>query len=382
MSDSDPTPPSAPLSDTDAQALYLYGLDITQDAVGVIWETVFISAYGIFFAVAVYSIFRKGFKSRSSIAMLCVVIYLYASSLTLWALNVTFWFKTAHALLMDNPNMPIPDRKAQANASLLVLGVPMEALFMFNMVVGDTVVIWRAWILYQRTIWVVAIPCFMLLMSFIFNVIDITCLTGAGWTDQSTVASGGAVCAHAELTSWAFSFVTNATCTILIGYKAWHHRRSMRSLNVVGNPRRLSADKVLSLLVESGFIYCLFWLTQLILFVDVDRRKPIAYVYFFFAGMGDQISGMYPTLIIVIVNLHRTIWDSPSTSVELGTTNGAVSTVQWAPGSKRSVPTTDTFISQRGNNINIQLDSMARESGTGEISMTSREFKPHASEIV
>jgi hypothetical protein len=43
MSDSDPTPPSAPLSDTDAQALYLYGLDITQDAVGVIWETVFIS---------------------------------------------------------------------------------------------------------------------------------------------------------------------------------------------------------------------------------------------------------------------------------------------------------------------------------------------------
>jgi hypothetical protein len=74
MSDSDPTPPSAPLSDTDAQALYLYGLDITQDAVGVIWETVFISepselyirtvvyalrfagAYGIFFAVAVYSI--------------------------------------------------------------------------------------------------------------------------------------------------------------------------------------------------------------------------------------------------------------------------------------------------------------------------------------
>jgi hypothetical protein len=64
--------------------------------------------------------------------MLCVVIYLYASSLTLWALNVTFWFKTAHALLMDNPNMPILDRKAQANASLLVLGVPMEALFMFN----------------------------------------------------------------------------------------------------------------------------------------------------------------------------------------------------------------------------------------------------------
>ncbi|KAJ7698036.1 hypothetical protein B0H17DRAFT_1197027 [Mycena rosella] len=28
--------------------------------------------------------------------------------------------------------------------------------------------------------------------------------------------------------------------------------------------------------------------------------------------MGDEISGMYPTLIIVIVNLHQTIWDAPS----------------------------------------------------------------------
>jgi hypothetical protein len=108
------------------------------------------------------------------------------------------------------------------------------------MVVGDTVVIWRAWVLYQRTLWVVAIPCTMLLMSFsepivvnccttseclifpiVFTVIDLTCLTGAGWSNQTAIAGGGEICTHAELMSWAFSFVTNATCTILIGYKAW-----------------------------------------------------------------------------------------------------------------------------------------------------------------
>ncbi|KAF7369739.1 hypothetical protein MVEN_00305500 [Mycena venus] len=357
-SDSDPTL-SAPLSDTDAQALYLYGLDITQDAIGVIWETIFISAYGVFFAIALYSIFRKGFKSSSSIAMLFVVIYLYASSLTLWALNVTFWFKTAHALFIDNPNAPLPGRRDQANENLVSYGPPMEALFMFNMVVGDSVVIWRAWVLYQRTRWVVLIPCTMLLMSFIFTVIDLTCLTGAGWSNQSAIASGGAVCTHAELISWAFSFVTNATCTILIGYKAWRHRRSMKALNIAGNQRRLSTDKMLSILVESGSIYCLFWLTQLILFVDVDRRKPIIYAYELFASMGDQISGMYPTLIIVIVNFHQTIWEAPSTTVNLGTSTGsrALSTVQWAPGNKRSVPT-ETLFSER-DNASTQLDSMA-----------------------
>ncbi|KAJ6554372.1 hypothetical protein B0H19DRAFT_1262745 [Mycena capillaripes] len=378
-SDSNLTP-SAPLSDVDAHALYLYGLDITQDAIGVIWETLFISAYGVFFAVAVYSIFRKGFKRRSSIAMLCVVVYLYASSLTLWALNATFWFKTAHALLLDNPNAPLPDRRDPAIESTAMLGTPMEALFMFNMVVGDTVVIWRAWVLYQRTLWVVSIPCIMLLMSFIFSVVDITCLTGAGWSDQSAIASGGVVCAHAELMAWAFSFVTNATCTILIGYKAWHHRRSMKALNIVGNPRRLSADKMLSILVESGFIYCLFWLTQYILFVDIDREKPIIYAYELFAGMGDQISGMYPTLIIVIVNLHQTIWEPPSTSIELGNTRDVVTTVQWAHGSKRSAPTTDTLFSH--NNATIRLDNMAHAESSSSTGMATGDFKERAFESV
>ncbi|KAF7373804.1 hypothetical protein MSAN_00592100 [Mycena sanguinolenta] len=374
MSSNSDSTPSAPLSATDAQALYTYGLTITEDAVGMIWETMFMSAYGIFFALALYSIFRKGLKSRSSIIMLCVVVYLYATSLTLWALNVTSWFKNCHILFMGDPNIPLPDRRDIADDNLEVFGPPEEALFMFNMVVGDTVVIWRAWVLYRKTLWAVALPCLMLLMSFIFNVIDLTCLTGTGWSNQSAIAGGGAICAHAELISWAFSFGTNATCTILIGYKAWEHRRAMKALNIVNNPRRLSTDKVLSLLVESGFIYCLFWLTQYILFVDIDRTKPIIWAYELFSSMGDQISGLYPTIIIVIVNFHQTIWESTST-VELGTTNPTISTVRWAPSSKRSA--TDTVIfGQRDNSI--QLDNVARK----EIGMDNRSFDRHASENV
>ncbi|KAJ7641833.1 hypothetical protein FB45DRAFT_1054244 [Roridomyces roridus] len=97
---------------------------------------------------------------------------------------------------------------------------------------------------------------------------------------------------------------TNATCTLLIGLRAWQHRRITSSLNIIesenGSRRQISTNRILSLLVESGFIYCLFWLTQLILFVPVDRTAPVYYLYDVFSGMGDQISGMYPTLIIVI----------------------------------------------------------------------------------
>ncbi|KAJ7123672.1 hypothetical protein C8R44DRAFT_875842 [Mycena epipterygia] len=108
--------------------------------------------------------------------------------------------------------------------------------------------------------------------------------------------------------SWAFPLGTNASYTILIRYKAWdRHHRKIRELNILGNPRRLSTDKLLSILVESGFIYCLFW-----------------------------ISGMYPTLIIVIVNLHQTICEEPS-SVKTNMVAGG--TLQWVSGSNKSGPT-------------------------------------------
>ncbi|KAJ6631310.1 hypothetical protein B0H10DRAFT_1938217 [Mycena sp. CBHHK59/15] len=236
--------------------------------------------------------------------MLCVVVYLYATSLTLWALNVTWWFKSAHALLMDYPDMPLADRVGQANLNTATLGTPMEALFMFNSVAN------------------------------IFTVIDITCLTGAGWSGQTAIAGGG----------------------VLIGYKAWIHRKEMSSLNMTGNSRRTSTEKIMSLLVESGFIYCFFWLTQLILFFDVSREKPVVYVYELFSGMGDQISGMYPTLIIVIVNLHQTIWEQSSIDITQGS-------VQWAGPSKRSEHTASTFTSQRRGIKTLQLGSDVENAG-------------------
>ncbi|KAJ7161138.1 hypothetical protein C8R46DRAFT_1285140 [Mycena filopes] len=342
-------PPSAPLSDSDAQTLYSYGQDIMQDAVGVIWETVFISVYGVFFAVAIYSIVRRGLKSRTSIVMLCVVLYLYATSLTLWALNLTNLFKTAHILFMDFPGMPLADRKDLANASLAVLGPPMKALFMFNVL---TALSSGGHGSYTR------VP----------SAIDITCLTGAGWSNQSPIAGGGAVCAHAELISWAFSLVTNASCTILIGFRAWQHRRAMRALQI--NSRRMSTERVLSLLVESGFIYCLFWLTQYILFVDISRDSPMAYVYEFFSSMGDQVPGMYPTLIIVIVNLHYTIWEESSSTIKIGTMGGAVSTLRWAVAGV-TTGTTPSDTHDGGVDV-VHLESMATDSDGVDVRARSR----------
>lgn len=64
--------------------------------------------------------------------MLLAVIYLYAASLTLWGLNVTLWFKRATDFFVDDPTIPLSERRVAGNAELDLFGTPMESLFMFD----------------------------------------------------------------------------------------------------------------------------------------------------------------------------------------------------------------------------------------------------------
>ncbi|KAJ7358255.1 hypothetical protein DFH08DRAFT_1043158 [Mycena albidolilacea] len=240
--------------------------------------------------------------------MLCIVIYLYAVALVLWLLDVATVYRAFHNLLMDNTNTPLPDRAALADEENFGLFGAMEALFVFNMIVGDSVLMWRTWVIYFRRRYILWFPALMLLTSFVFGVIDTTCQPTASPMPV-------AVCNNpTELISWAFSLGTNVVCTVLVGVQAWKHRQMTRVLHM----RNSRTDQILSLLVESGFIYCLLWIPQVITFFDWTPRTNRALYYSMkvMDAFAYQISGMYPTLIIVIVNLRYTIqWEEADSRV-------------------------------------------------------------------
>ncbi|KAJ7203677.1 hypothetical protein B0H12DRAFT_1243734 [Mycena haematopus] len=352
-SDSDPTLPEV-LSEI-AVLLNRFGRDITQDVVLVIAESIFCSAYGIFFAIALYSIFRKGLRSWASIIMLFVVVYLYLSSVAQWALNVWTALKGIHSLLMV-PDVAIPDRPDLADANLVKIVPPEESLFVFNMIIGDSVVIWRTWAVHQRRTLSIVMPGILLLMSFVFGLIDITCNSYNG---AAPLPGAAGACPHGALIGWAFSVGTNITCTILIGLKAWQHRRMMRELGLPNKPRRMSSEKILALLVESGSIYSLLWITQVVAYLDFTRADPRFYAWTVLKAMGNQMAGMYPTLIIVIVNFQRTFWEEESST--------AISnSIRWAANTTRS-GTTYTSGTRRGDDA-VHLQSVidiTREESVG-----------------
>jgi hypothetical protein len=126
----------------------------------------------------------------------------------------------------------------------------------------------------------------------------------------------------------------------------------------------MSGEKILSILFDSGFIYSLLWvrkseplltilnqdlifqLSQIISFFAtahiITLTSPAVYLWGVISAMGNQMAGFYPTLVIVIVNLRRTIWEEEEESMPVSSPS------RWTPNAKRS-GMTDTFGSQRGN---------------------------------
>ncbi|KAJ7835448.1 hypothetical protein B0H14DRAFT_2514347 [Mycena olivaceomarginata] len=172
------------------------------------------------------------------------------------------------------------------------------------MIVGDAVLIWRTWAVYRGRILAILMPCILLLASFVFTLIDISCVTHNGSLPDSEK-----ICFKAALVGWALSVGTNVTCTVLVGFKAWQHRKATRELNLPGKLHRNPTERILLTFVDSGLVYSLLWLTQVVLYIRFTLDSPWLYVSAVLMAMGDQIAGMYPTLVIVVVNFQPPIWE-------------------------------------------------------------------------
>ncbi|KAJ8089056.1 hypothetical protein PM082_014304 [Marasmius tenuissimus] len=148
----------------------------------------------------------------------------------------------------------------------------------------------------------------MLLTSLAFTVISANCLISGGFSGPTSHAVGARTCEWGEPIAWALSLLTNFTSTSLIVVVAWRHRQFLRDGNLSGG--KSSTQQILITLVESGFVYCLVWLTQLDLFIQADYAYTFKFfVQGFIGPFGDQISAIYVMSIIVLVKKKRSISD-------------------------------------------------------------------------
>ncbi|KAI0738052.1 hypothetical protein C8Q80DRAFT_293539 [Daedaleopsis nitida] len=345
-----------------AHIRYNYAPTIATQAAEALLMSVFFGLYTILAVISIYLLCRKRLRSRTKLMMLLVITAIYCSTTIYWVvvLNETFRqfkllvdFSDAGAARADqmfaiyrdvfpdtypgeigqlssDPSRQYPFEDAWRHPLQDCAGT---AVITLNVVLGDAIVWWRAWVLWSNSR-SVRLLCVVLLLGTTSTAVVVTThgcsppdLNGADSVilgENPNVSSG----ADVKLTmgtlftgdKWGLpptilSLVTNVTATGLIAYKAWMHRKLVGSHLRTGSTRT-RVESVLALLVESGIVYCVLWV-----FVVVYQTGSIAeqadngipgvvsrYVYGFhyvLEGCLIPLIGMYPTLIILLVTLNK-----------------------------------------------------------------------------
>ncbi|KNZ74694.1 hypothetical protein J132_06329 [Termitomyces sp. J132] len=261
--------------------------------------------------------------------LLVVTILMFFGGTIFLSIDASDLVRRIQVIMINNPDQSLQVKLDRVNDQLKKLTWTGEMLFIFMLILGDSVVVWRTWTIYERQRKWLLIPIGTWLGSLAAGLYELGCDVQTHWAINDfgpTAASvGAAKCAHADLSSYTLSYVTNIFCTLLIAYKAWLHRKLMSMY--LGNARRKTAvEKILTLLLESGFVYIVIYTLQAVPIYKAPLSAAGLFAFNVVNAIIQQAMGMYPTVIIILVRMHKSLWDAREMS------QGLVSTAKFRAG--------------------------------------------------
>nr|VWO97899.1 Cytochrome P450 monooxygenase AKT7 (EC (AK-toxin biosynthesis protein 7) [Ganoderma boninense] len=221
---------------------------------------------GLFLASAILSVYLL---LRSGVRRSLVAIQLFAVSALLLSTTI-YWAAVAlqvvNSLETDPNEIVNVGHHKDASLGPQCAGTAMLTV---NIILSDLVVWWRVWVLWHdsRVLyrWLVYI-CGGILLSTTFAHASRPPATGVVDTNISCHNKGGFMYEGVPVGTVAsmFSLAANLVATALTAYKAWVHRRCIRSNGASGSPRSTQVEYIFALLVESGALYCALWIVVVV----------------------------------------------------------------------------------------------------------------------
>ncbi|TFK87846.1 hypothetical protein K466DRAFT_490131, partial [Polyporus arcularius HHB13444] len=130
------------------------------------------------------------------------------------------------------------------------------------------IVWWRAWVLWPHSRVVRAVCVAMITVTTGSHALRVLPLPPHDSIPPASLFAGdvwGVITVICSLS-------TNFVATALIGYRAWKHRSLI--ISTMGKSSgRTQVERTLALLVESGLLYCVIWVSSLLLNDDINRRN-------------------------------------------------------------------------------------------------------------
>ncbi|KAK0479576.1 hypothetical protein IW261DRAFT_146816 [Armillaria novae-zelandiae] len=279
--------------------------------------------HGMYTALWLVSMYLLLFKRKRT----TVIIVMTVLNIVMWIVATSHmaisFEQNYHAFLFrhaaDDPTV------WEDNASPNIYSqISLEAV---NIIIGDGIVIWRAWILWGRKWWVIFTSGTLLTG---------TLAAAVGIIRAYTMAPPGiTVFDNPTLSTWAIAFIsstltTNLWATSLVAYRTWSHNKQ---------------NGILAILIESGVFYACTWFVAIITFAcGTNGIYPVIDIL-------SQLTAIYPTLIITLVCLRSTLDVAIETFQQ--------TTHEWAvrPGTVRSPEDVLTAASYPLNTLRIGVQT-------------------------
>ncbi|RPD53676.1 hypothetical protein L227DRAFT_581128 [Lentinus tigrinus ALCF2SS1-6] len=324
---------------------------IKNSVIEVVLLTLFSALFTVLAAIAAYILFSKRTRRTPTMMMLISLTVMWVSTAVYWVTtlvaavtaydalqDLASWGITRltdmqncmHSLLgSDTASASICQPRElgllgmhphSSNVSIMQLCTGNVALTV-NIAIGDSIVWWRALILWPDSR-IVHLTCgVMILITTVMGAIDTrdACVRHSLTTDTTAPCIAGIwqISHSADLGKtgnifsgdvWGAiavlcSLSTNVIATMLIAYRAWEHRRAIMSYLKKAAPGRTKVERALALLVESGLLYCALWVVIVVLefrdwFPGIQGNQNG--FYFVMTCCLVPIIGIYPTLVITV----------------------------------------------------------------------------------
>ncbi|RDX54309.1 hypothetical protein OH76DRAFT_1082402 [Lentinus brumalis] len=276
---------------------------LKESIITVALSTMFFGLFTVLAGVAAYVLSSKGIKRTTTAIMLTAILLMWMSTVAYWIGTIVaaaeaytrvhnlmlrslgqanmmqdcLYPPTANSHVAPKGCQRVPETEPLYNIEEYEIHDCIGTVALtVNVIIGDTIVWWRALVLWPDNRVVRSVCAIMILLTTVTGVMDAkdACKVVEevihDFTHPAPGSSSAVVYVSGSTTGiwfggdvWGyiallFSLSTNIVATTLIAYRAWEHRRIIMSY-LKGSSPRTQVERTLALLVESGLLYCGLW---------------------------------------------------------------------------------------------------------------------------
>ncbi|THU79754.1 GPP34-domain-containing protein [Dendrothele bispora CBS 962.96] len=219
--------------------------------------------------------------TRGRIGLLFSTIFMLLVSTVFVALNTAYIFVQIPLFAINPPDI------ISSTDGINIVTAYADRL---NFLACDGIAVWRAWILYPHNL----VAKIVLILCMIGSLAGTFVNAGLVTEEYLRDIDGGPL----EMLEQVLPLlITNLVSTSMIAYKAWCHKRDVRKNLISTNGSVMKIQKIMWFLVESGFFYCTFWISDTVVVLKGTSSSRFLQISPLVIPM---LSAIYPLLVVLI----------------------------------------------------------------------------------